>query len=143
MKTLVLATTLAAFGASSALAGGMAPAIEMEPVEIVEETGGSSSNLLIPLILIALIAAAASTTTSGEETELVSDMRVKTDIVPVGTAANGLPLYQFRYIGAEAVFEGVMAQDVLAHTPEAVLTDKTGLMRVDYGMLGLEMKRIH
>jgi len=140
MKTLVLATTLAAFGASSALAGGMAPAIEMEPVEIVEETGGSSSNLLIPLILIALIAAAANS--SGEAPQF-SDMRVKTDIVPVGTAANGLPLYQFRYIGAEAVFEGVMAQDVLAHTPEAVITDKTGLMRVDYGMLGLEMKRIH
>jgi hypothetical protein len=141
MKTLVLATTLAAFGASSALAGGMAPAIEMEPVEIVEETGGSSANLIVPLILVALIAAAANS--SGDSAPQFSDMRVKTDIVPVGTAANGLPLYQFRYIGAEAVFEGVMAQDVLAHTPEAVITDKTGLMRVDYGMLGLEMKRIH
>ncbi|NBD29597.1 MAG: hypothetical protein GVY31_06110, partial [Alphaproteobacteria bacterium] len=112
------------------------------PVEIVEDTGSGSANLIIPLILIALIAAASSGT-SGEEPVIESDMRVKTDIVPVGTAANGLPLYQFRYIGAEAVFEGVMAQDVLAHTPEAVVTDSNGLMRVNYGMLGLEMKRIH
>jgi hypothetical protein len=67
MKKILAAATIASLTASSALAGGMAPAIEMEPVEIVEETGGSSSNLLIPLILIALIAAAASSTSGNND----------------------------------------------------------------------------
>ncbi len=58
-KPAAIAAMTATMTATSAHAGGLAPAIEMEPVEIVEETGGSSSNLLIPLILIALIFAAA------------------------------------------------------------------------------------
>jgi hypothetical protein len=53
----------------------MAPAIEMEPVEIVEDTGSGSASLIIPLILIALIAAAASSSTSngGEPTGITFD----------------------------------------------------------------------
>jgi hypothetical protein len=69
LRTFGAATLAAALTATSAAAGGLAPAIEMEPVEIVEETGGSSSNLLIPLILIALIAAAASSTSGNVEPE--------------------------------------------------------------------------
>ena len=65
-KPAAVAAMTATMTATSAHAGGMAPAIEMEPVEIVEETGGSSSNLLIPLILIALIFAAAQ---NGDEVE--------------------------------------------------------------------------
>ncbi|PWG15728.1 hypothetical protein [Salibaculum griseiflavum] len=68
-KHVAAAAMIGAMTATSAAAGGMAPAIEMEPVEIVEETGGSSSNLLIPLILIALIAAAASSTSGNAEPE--------------------------------------------------------------------------
>ena len=64
-------------------------------------------------------------------------------ITPVGTAANGLPLYQFTYRGSDIVFEGVMAQDVLSHRPEAVTTLPGGVMAVDYGLLGIEMKRVN
>jgi len=61
---VALAATL---GAGTAMAGGMAPEIEMEPVEVVEETGGSSANLIIPLILIALIAAAAGSSSTVQD----------------------------------------------------------------------------
>lgn len=57
----------------------------------------------------------------------------------VGAAANGLPLYEFRYLGGDTRYRGVMAQDVLRHTPEAVVTKPNGYMAVRYDMLGLEM----
>lgn len=68
-----------------------------------------------------------------------SDLRLKVDIARVGTADNGLPLYEFRYLGGTTRYRGVMAQDVLMHTPEAVLTRPDGYMAVRYDMLGLEM----
>ena len=60
-----------------------------------------------------------------------------------GTVTNGLPLYSFRYIGLPQVYSGVMAQDVLMHSPEAVVAGPFGYMMVDYGMLGLEMQRLN
>ena len=75
----------------------------------------------------------------GEKTS--SDIRLKTDIEKVGVAANGLPIYTFRYIGGDAVYRGVMAQDVLKVLPEAVSIMPNGYLAVRYDMLGLEMTR--
>jgi hypothetical protein len=72
----------------------------------------------------------------------ISDIRLKTDIEKVGIAANGLPLYTFKYIGSDDVYQGVMAQDVLKVFPEAVTTMPNGFMAVRYDMLGLSMTRI-
>jgi hypothetical protein len=72
-----------------------------------------------------------------------SDIRLKTDIEKVGIAENGLPLYNFRYLGSDAVYRGVMAQDVLEVFPEAVSTMPNGFLAVRYDMLGLRMTRIH
>ena len=72
----------------------------------------------------------------------ISDVRLKTDIRQVGTAAHDLPLYSFRYIGEDGVYEGVMAQDVLAVMPEAVSIAEDGYYRVDYEMLGIELRRM-
>jgi hypothetical protein len=72
-----------------------------------------------------------------------SDIRLKTDIEQVGVAANGLPLYTFRYLWSDEVYRGVMAQDVLKVFPEAVVTRPDGYMAVRYDMLGLEMTRVH
>lgn len=55
----------------------------------------------------------------------------------------GLPLYEFRYIFGRKRYVGVMAQDVLMHTPDAVVRSLLGYFKVDYKMLGLEMKAIH
>lgn len=72
----------------------------------------------------------------------VSDLRLKADVAHVGFASNGLPLYEFRYVGGAARYRGVMAQDVLMHTPGAVLTRSDGYLAVDYRMLGLSMTRV-
>jgi hypothetical protein len=72
-----------------------------------------------------------------------SDIRLKIDIEKVGVAANGLPLYTFKYIGGDAVYRGVMAQDVLKILPEAVSVMPNGYLAVHYDMLGMEMTRVH
>ncbi|MEP9387988.1 tail fiber domain-containing protein [Mesorhizobium sp. KR9-304] len=77
---------------------------------------------------------------SGEAT--ISDIRLKTDIEMVGVAANGLPLYNFKYLWSDAVYQGVMAQDVLKVFPEAVCTMPSGHLAVRYDMLGMKMTRV-
>ena len=72
-----------------------------------------------------------------------SDIRLKTDIEKVGVSANGLPVYTFRYIGGDAVYRGVMAQDVLNAFPKAVCIMPNGYLAVRYDMLGMEMTRLH
>jgi hypothetical protein len=73
-----------------------------------------------------------------------SDVRLKTDISRIGTAAaHGLPLYTFRYIGEPELYEGVMAQDVLGVMPEAVSVADDGFYRVDYEMLGIPFRRLN
>ena len=86
----------------------------------------------------------SSVTAGGDSlVKLPSDIRLKTDIEKVGIAANGLPLYNFRYIGGAVVYRGVMAQDVLEVFPEAVTTMPNGYLGVRYDMLGLRMTRVH
>ena len=70
-----------------------------------------------------------------------SDIRLKTEIARIGTTAFGLPLYEFSYIGSGDRFTGVMAQDVLGVMPRAVIRNAAGFHSVDYGMLGIEIKR--
>ena len=72
-----------------------------------------------------------------------SDVRLKTDIERVGTAAHGLPLYSFRYVGEAGLYEGVMAQNVLDVMPDAVSVAEDGFYRVDYEMLGIPFRRLN
>ncbi|HSF65481.1 MAG TPA: hypothetical protein VLA78_13910 [Paracoccaceae bacterium] len=58
MKKLVLAA-LATFGATAAMAGGLAEPV-MEPEVVAAATSSSSGGIIIPLLLLLLIAAAAS-----------------------------------------------------------------------------------
>lgn len=64
-----------------------------------------------------------------------SDVRLKRDIIKVGNAANGLPLYLFNYMddpeGMDARL-GLMAHDVEKVCPEAVITGADGYKRVNY-----------
>jgi hypothetical protein len=89
--------------------------------------------------------AVLSTVTAANNSPIAtpSDIRLKTGIEQVGVAANGLPLYNFRYLGDQATYCGVMAQDVLERFPEAVSVMPNGYLAVRYGMLGLEMTRVH
>jgi hypothetical protein len=72
-----------------------------------------------------------------------SDIRIKENITRIGTLPNGLPFYQFEYISkfkdhplaGHGTHTGVMAQEVQALIPDAVITLDNGFMAVDYGKL--------
>lgn len=67
-----------------------------------------------------------------------SDIRLKADIEPMGQR-NGHNWYKFRYVWDEpgTVREGVMAQEVMATRPDAVITHPLGFYMVDYDALGV------
>ncbi len=138
MKRVLTAGMLSLF-AFQATAGSItyeAPTSEV----IVEPTMGvGSGSWIVPLVIITAMALVITQTGNGQTPPQVSDARLKTNITQIGVADNGLPLYAFRYVGSTQYFSGVMAQDVLAHTPEAVFIGPFGYMAVNYEMLGLEM----
>ncbi|MGO6664513.1 tail fiber domain-containing protein [Rhizobium ruizarguesonis] len=68
-----------------------------------------------------------------------SDRRLKTDIRRLGTSAQGIPVYAFRYIWGGPMFVGTMAQDLLAIRPEAVIETESGYYMVDYDKLDIAM----
>ena len=70
---------------------------------------------------------------------MLSDIRVKRDIVAVGHLGNGLQLYRYRYVWSSRLYVGVMAQDVMEVVPAAVTQGRDGYLRVDYRQLGLRL----
>jgi len=79
----------------------------------------------------------------GSSAMMMSDVRLKENIKPVGVMANGLTLYSFEYVdeikshplAGEGVHVGVMAQEVEQVFPYAVKTLDDGYKVVDYGLL--------
>ena len=69
-----------------------------------------------------------------------SDVRLKHDIHLLGRLDNGLGFYRFTYNGSARVYVGVMAQDVQAIAPEAVVRGRDGYLRVRYETLGLKFQ---
>jgi polysaccharide biosynthesis/export protein len=70
----------------------------------------------------------------------VSDVLAKRDITPVAELENGLRLYRYRYAWSDLFYVGVLAQEVLAVAPSAVLRGADGYLRVDYARLGIRMQ---
>jgi hypothetical protein len=66
-----------------------------------------------------------------------SDIRLKHDIVLLGTLDNGLGFYRFAYIGSDKAYVGVMAQEVQSVQPDAVTRGSDGYLRVRYDRIGL------
>lgn len=62
----------------------------------------------------------------------LSDRRLKTNIVPVGLAPNGLPIYAYKYIWGGRTQIGHMAQEVMEQFPEAVSANEDGFLMVNY-----------
>jgi len=62
-----------------------------------------------------------------------SDVRLKSDIVKVGDHPLGIGIYEYDIFGRRE--RGVMAHEVLAVKPEAVIQRSNGYLMVDYGAL--------
>jgi hypothetical protein len=79
----------------------------------------------------------------GGSAMMMSDIRLKENIKPVGVMPNGLTLYSFEYVdevkshplAGEGIHVGVMAQEVEQVFPYAVKTLNDGYKVVDYGLL--------
>jgi hypothetical protein len=65
-----------------------------------------------------------------------SDVRLKTDVVPLGRDDNGLMAYEWTYIFAPGRYRGYMADDVKRLYPHAVVTQPNGFDAVDYARIG-------
>jgi len=63
---------------------------------------------------------------------LLSDRRTKTDIRAVGKLDNGLTVYSYRYVDGGGYQIGLMADEVKALRPSAVVTGNDGFDRVRY-----------
>ncbi|MEP2891144.1 tail fiber domain-containing protein [Tateyamaria sp.] len=147
MKYLTASVLCLSLISATAHAGGPSdPRIE-SPVIVDDATSSSSGGVAVPLLLLAVVLIAATAGSNGASAAAgnvgFSDANLKTDIQKIGTTAHGLPLYNFRYIGGDQLFEGVMAQDVLKVVPEAVVQSAYGFYAVDYGMLGIEMRAVN
>jgi hypothetical protein len=73
---------------------------------------------------------------------MASDINLKTAIKPI-RKENGFNIYEFKYLGHETVYSGVMAQEIEKIMPDAVVMMPNGFLAVDYGMLGITMKKVH
>jgi hypothetical protein len=69
-----------------------------------------------------------------------SDVRLKHDVTMIGRLDNGIGFYSFIYNGDDKVYVGVMAQEVQAVMPEAVVRGRDGYLRVYYETLGLKFQ---
>ncbi|MCR8546214.1 tail fiber domain-containing protein [Salipiger sp. P9] len=149
MKSIVLGITMASIVATTAFAESQRTPRMSEKqlrddlIVSTQSTQGSSAGIWLPLLMLAIIAAAAASS-GGDHyvhaVEAYSDARLKTDITRVGTSPDGFGIYQFRYRGDSNRFEGVMAQDVQKHRPDAVRMAETGFLMVDYSKVDVTPK---
>ena len=68
-----------------------------------------------------------------------SDIRLKTDIKPVGKSPSGVNIYSFQYRDQEGTYEGVMAHEV----PWASMMNDNGYYMVDYSKVDVEFKKLN
>jgi hypothetical protein len=69
-----------------------------------------------------------------------SDAALKHDVLLLGRLDNGLGFYRFSYNGSDKAYVGVLAQEVQAIAPEAVVRRPDGYLRVYYEKLGLQLQ---
>src|SRR5262249_56536178 len=70
---------------------------------------------------------------------ILSDRRLKMNIVHCETLQNGLRVVEFSYLGFSNRWRGLTAQDVLSH-PDAVAEDENGHLIVDYKGLNVSLQ---
>ena len=68
----------------------------------------------------------------------MSDIRLKKDIKLVGKSPKGIKIYNFKYLGDDKTYQGVMAHQV----PQAATANQFGYLMVDYSKLDVEFKEV-
>ena len=58
----------------------------------------------------------------------------------LGHLDNGLGFYRFSYYGSDKAYVGVMAQEVQAVAPDAVIRGQDGYLRVNYDKIGVQFQ---
>ena len=86
-------------------------------------TGGSPST------------AGSIASTIGGIASIFSDRRLKRAIQKIGEYADGLGIYEFRYLWSPERLRGVMADEVARLRPDALGPVRHGYMTVNYGAL--------
>ena len=69
----------------------------------------------------------------------LSDVQLKEDIKLVGKSPSGLNVYNFKYIGEDETYQGVMAQEV----PWAASVADNGYLQVDYSKVDVDFKKVN
>lgn len=73
---------------------------------------------------------------------ILSDQRLKENIVQVGQSDSGINIYEFNYINEPQRYRGVMAQDLITSHPEAVSVGEDGFYRVNYTLIDVNMQPV-
>ena len=68
----------------------------------------------------------------------MSDIRLKKDIKLVGKSPKGIKIYNFKYLGDDKTYQGVMAHQV----PQASSVNADGYLMVDYSKLDVDFKEL-
>jgi hypothetical protein len=73
-----------------------------------------------------------------------SDISYKENIKLIGNTADGIPYYHYNYTNNNAIYEGVVAQDLIGTKFEKALKRNIdGLLMVNYDLLDIKMKTIN
>ena len=75
----------------------------------------------------------------GKVISQTSDVQLKEDIKLVGKSPSGLNVYNFKYIGEDETYQGVMAQEV----PWAASVADNGYLQVDYSKVDVDFKKVN
>lgn len=151
MKKFLITSAAIALATAPVNAGSLSEPVTEAPVEEAVADGSSASSsggkIWVPLLIIGAIAAIAIIANNDDDAPAAgggasSDVRLKRNITRVGTAENGLSIYRYQYLWSAQYYEGVMAQDVLKHTPSAVAKGLFGVLLVKYDELGMKMRAV-
>jgi hypothetical protein len=142
-RTGSAASSVAARGASSAASSATSRAASAAAANAASRAASNAASRTASAAAANAASRAASAAAANAASRVriptVSDIRLKRDIVEVGQLPDGLHLYRYRYLWSDAVYVGVMAQEVLTIAPDAVVRGDDGYLRVDYGRLGLQL----
>lgn len=107
------------YGFKSSLAGN-----EINAGNAIAGTRNTGINNLLSAGETAMKAAAA-----------FSDIRLKRDINEIGALPSGLPVYSFRYLWSDDLYQGVMAHEAAEIFPDSVSYTGDGFAMVDYTLI--------